>query len=187
MSDEVSDSAWRASDYEPSVQSFGIARASSQDAVSVSVDVPSVPKRCQSAVKRDQPLLKPIGTVKYISPPISPTQYCLPKFNDRQLQTVRDGPRKNASDGFNSASVGSMPRSSSAPQLERQSAGQSQKGNGRSSPNSRAGRSKTLKAGVSADICLTKPTAKFAGVVQSELNPSIPFSGFPSLNFLRGS
>merc|ERR1719210_1962465 len=57
-------------------------------------------------------------------------------------------------------------------------------------PTSRAGASAVLKtAGILADVATVRPKGNpfhSAGVVQADLNPNIPFSGFPSLNYLRG-
>lgn len=56
-------------------------------------------------------------------------------------------------------------------------------------PKSRAANSTALKVGGNSEVSSSTMKigfAKSAGVLQADLNPNIPFSGFPSLSYLRG-
>mmetsp|Transcript_76647 Transcript_76647/g.173368 ORF Transcript_76647/g.173368 Transcript_76647/m.173368 type:complete len:183 (+) Transcript_76647:41-589(+) len=130
-------------------------------------------------------LRRTVGTVKYIAPRVSPAVAGRRSTAMSPNGSLADGFGFQASDHFGSL----LQRAASAPSLGLAGVASHASSSRATTPKShstRAGMSASLKAVASVEMSEMKHNVP-AGVVQSLLNPSIPFSGFPSLSYLRGS
>jgi len=146
-------------------------------------------------------LRREVGSVRYIKPSISPLAHAMrsprrpPSLGRTSWATGDSSPLSVSScEGDGGFGFGSLQRSSSVPGLGSPSSRPGTPSSQRR-PSSRAGRSSSFVKASLADsgpfsekAVLKLPVQEVpAGVNQAILNPSIPFSGFPSLAYLRGS
>eukprot|EP00931_Biecheleriopsis_adriatica_P124602 TRINITY_DN99752_c0_g1_i1.p1 TRINITY_DN99752_c0_g1~~TRINITY_DN99752_c0_g1_i1.p1 ORF type:complete len:209 (+),score=45.55 TRINITY_DN99752_c0_g1_i1:43-669(+) len=120
-----------------------------------------------------------VRSVRYIPPPSSPNARAIESLASQLSSTGSEG-LGNSLKSFSSSTPSLRPPVPSAPP--------SRPGTGLPPP-SRAGSTSSLK-GLLGDLKSLPPVTRSiiaAGVDQAQLNPSIPFSGFPSLTYLRGS
>lgn len=121
-----------------------------------------------------------VSTAKYIPPPITPTQH--------------SRTRRTLTHSFSAGSLGGAETDGYSPTRHLAACLKtSPSKSSLSQTSSRASTPSRAKAGEKLTPLSSKPRLPLyfvdgggAGVDQAEINPSIPFSGFPSLTYLRG-